>query len=71
MRCTSKDGVPEEAWREALRREAVIGPLARRPRLTIAAVESAATELGLRRARVEAVISDVGHQQLRHAADLT
>jgi putative transposase len=57
VRCTSKDDVHEEAWREALRREAVIRLLAGRPRLTIAAVDSAATELGLKRARVYRLIA--------------
>ena len=57
MRCASKDDVPEEDWREALRREAVIRPLAGRPRLTIAAVDGAAAELGLKRARVYRLIA--------------
>ena len=50
VRSASKDDVPEEDWREALRREAVIRPLAGRPRLTIAAIDGAAAELGLKRA---------------------
>jgi putative transposase len=53
----SKDDVPEEAWREALRREAVIRPLAGRPRLTLAAVNAAAAELGLKRARIYRLIA--------------
>jgi putative transposase len=57
VRCASKDDVPEEDWREALRREAVIRPLAGRPRLTIAAVDGAAAELGLKRARVYRLIA--------------
>jgi len=57
VRCASKDDVPEEDWREALRREAVIRPLAGRPRLTIAAVDGAAAELGRKRARVYRLIA--------------
>ena len=57
VRCAGKDDVPEEDWREALRREAVIRPLAGRPRLSIAAVDCAAAELGLKRARVYRLIA--------------
>ena len=57
VRCVSKDDVPAEDWREALRREAVIRPLAGRPRPTSAAVDGAAAELGLKRARVYRLIA--------------
>jgi putative transposase len=56
-RRASKDDVPEEARREALRREAVIRPLAGRPRLTVAAVDAPAEELGLKRARIYRLIA--------------
>lgn len=44
--------IPPAAWQEACEREAVIRPLTERPKLTRAAVECAAAELGLNRSRI-------------------
>jgi hypothetical protein len=48
---------PKKPREKQLRREAVIRPLAGRPRLTVAAVNAAAEELGLKRARIYRLIA--------------
>jgi len=44
---TRPDNVPDEVWAEAVRRAAVVTPLARKDCLTRARVRDAARELGL------------------------
>jgi putative transposase len=63
----NKHDVCEAAWQEALRREAVIRPLAGRSRLTLAAVDAAAEDLGLKRARIYRLIAAYRAQAMTSA----